>query len=499
MKSLLSSVYAKLALIIFFLSLAYFVLRVPNLTRIPVFVDEAIYVRWSQVMKSEPTLRFLPQSDGKQPLFMWINMPFFKVFKDPLVAGRMVSVGAGTLALTGIVLLTFIITSSLQVAALSGVIYLLTPFTYFFDRMALVDSLLSALGIWVVMLNILFIRTKRADISMILGFFLGFSLLTKSPAVFFVLLLPLSLLFLNSRPKYQDILKIAAGWLVAIVIGYGMYNILRLGPNFHLIGSRNADYLFSFSEVLTHPTNPLIGNLKSSFSWTLNLVSPVIFILVFAAFIKPSKEKIALLALFLIPIFAQASIAKVYTSRYFLYTIPPLLILASIGFFEIYKKYLWLAFSLFAIFVIYSSVYIKNLQTDPAKAYLPQNMAHGYLQEWTAGWGQKEIAQYLIERSKQTKVLVGTEGYFGTLPDGLQIYTERVPNLTVIGIGLPIKGVPDNLKNGLIDSEVYIVSNQSREDFSTAEKTRIELVFSFDKPVRPDGTREVLHLYRVKF
>ena len=41
-------------------------LRFTNLNSLPIFADEAIYVRWSQVMRAEATLRFLPLSDGKQ-------------------------------------------------------------------------------------------------------------------------------------------------------------------------------------------------------------------------------------------------------------------------------------------------------------------------------------------------------------------------------------------------------------------------------------------------
>ncbi len=55
-----------------------FVLRIYHLTILPVFADEAIYIRWSQVMAADNTLRFLPLSDGKQPLFMWLIIPFLK-------------------------------------------------------------------------------------------------------------------------------------------------------------------------------------------------------------------------------------------------------------------------------------------------------------------------------------------------------------------------------------------------------------------------------------
>src|SRR5574343_1375587 len=74
-------------------------LRFYHLTILPVFADEAIYIRWAQVMKAEETLRFLPLSDGKQPLFMWVIIPFLKLISDPLIAGRIVSVlcGLGTM------------------------------------------------------------------------------------------------------------------------------------------------------------------------------------------------------------------------------------------------------------------------------------------------------------------------------------------------------------------------------------------------------------------
>ena len=44
-------------------------LRTYNLLALPIFADEAIYVRWAQVMRAETTLRFLPLSDGKIAVF----------------------------------------------------------------------------------------------------------------------------------------------------------------------------------------------------------------------------------------------------------------------------------------------------------------------------------------------------------------------------------------------------------------------------------------------
>src|SRR3989304_10568257 len=81
---------------------AAFLLRIFRLTLLPIFADEAIYVRWAQVMRAEETLRFLPLSDGKEPLFMWSGIPFLKIFTDPLFAGRFLSVLAGIATIVGV-------------------------------------------------------------------------------------------------------------------------------------------------------------------------------------------------------------------------------------------------------------------------------------------------------------------------------------------------------------------------------------------------------------
>jgi hypothetical protein len=89
----------------------------------------------------------------------------------------------------------------------------------------------------------------------------------------------------------------------------------------------------------------------------------------------------------------------------------------------------WLVALLLALPLAISVWYIYS----PKNAPMPYDMATGYYQEWTAGWGQKEVADYLIDLHKQgKKIVVFTEGFFGTLPDGIQIYTQSYSNLTVV-------------------------------------------------------------------
>ena len=215
----------KTFLLLIFLSALYFLTRLINLDTIPVFADEAIYIRWAQIMKNEPTLRFLPLSDGKQPLFMWLIIPFLKFVSDPVIAGRLTSVAAGFGTLVGLLALVWYITRSRFSAVLVALLYILTPYTLFFDRMALADSLLAMFSVWSAFLGILLINHPRLDLSLLLGFVLGGAFITKSPGLFFILLQPTLLLIVTTRRK-THFLKILSGWFIAFLLGFAIYNIL---------------------------------------------------------------------------------------------------------------------------------------------------------------------------------------------------------------------------------------------------------------------------------
>jgi len=95
-------VIATIALVIL-----YFVSRLSFLTNLPIFTDEAIYIRWSQIGGRDPAWRFISLTDGKQPLFTWMVMAALRLFKDPLFAGRFVSIVAGFASAVGVWLLSF--------------------------------------------------------------------------------------------------------------------------------------------------------------------------------------------------------------------------------------------------------------------------------------------------------------------------------------------------------------------------------------------------------
>ena len=501
-------------------------LRLANLTILPIFGDEAIYIRWSQVMGAEPGLRFLPLSDGKQPLFMWILMFLVRRFNDPLFIGRLTSVIYGMGTLTGISLLSYSLFRSKKIALISALFWAISPYSVFYDRLALVDSMLTMFGVWTLFFGVLTAKSKRLDFAMLTGFALGGALLTKSPALYFTLMLPLTWIVSNwpkrrkgrwvGKKELIHLIKLSSLYTTSLLIGYGMYNILRLGENFHLITSRNQDYIYPINHLWQDPLNPFITNITGAFNWTWKLGPSLIvvfalFVLLFEIkrikFKKSKKPNSNVTFLFLwttLPLIVTAVYARVFTARYILFLLPALFIFASRVFSDLLNisrkvKHVFV-FGLI-IFILQSFVTDFFLLTNPQQAGLPRVIRSGYLEEWTAGFGIKEVAELIKEEQRlepDKTIVVGTEGYFGTLPDGLQAYLNDLPEVTIIGVGQPILKIPDSLRESKeFGNKTYLVVNSTRLA-KTPGELGLEIVAVYPKAFRPDGSRESLYLLSLK-
>ncbi|MFA5828015.1 MAG: hypothetical protein WC841_01450 [Candidatus Shapirobacteria bacterium] len=483
----------------------YLATRFQNLTFIPVFGDEAIYLRWSQIIKNVETLRFIPQTDGKQPLFMWITVIFFKFIKDPLAAGRTLSVlsGFGTMIILFVTYsiienyhsnnthpLKFIfesINNHFFVSLIPCIIYIFLPFSFFFDRMALPDNLLSFFGILSLFLSLLLSKFRRLDLALLLGFALGLSWLTKSPAIYFIVLSVLTYVFYLSKNTKTIILPV-----ISVVLAFIIYNILRLGPQFHMIALRNKDYVWTLSEIIRHPLDPLVPHLWDVVHIFSLYISIPLFLIVFLFLQnKFKRDQLVVFFWFILPLIASAAMSKVFTARYILFTLPPLIILISRGAQSFVSNSRFKILTFLLLFTINLST-IYQLSYKPFYAKLPST-EQGYLSDWTSGWGINEAAIFLRERAKVSNVIVGTEGYFGTLPDGLQIYTQNTSQLTVFGVGLGFNFIPEKLidaKNH--GDEVYLLINKSRNNLHFMEMEKIKLIKSFPKP-----QNDSLDLYQI--
>jgi 4-amino-4-deoxy-L-arabinose transferase-like glycosyltransferase len=509
--------YSQELILIFILSLIYFAIRIPNLTYQPIFADEAIYVRWAQVMRAEPTLRFLPLSDGKTPLFMWGMIPLFKIFEDPLIAGRILSVFAGFGTMLGVLALGWLFFNR-KVGLWGAFLVVFTPYFFFFDRMALVDSMLSAFTIWGVFLALLLIKYPRFDLAMLLGYVMGAGFLTKTPAMFNIVTMPAAILTFNFRDKLREkkIIRIFLLWLLTIAITIGVYNILRLGPGFANLNSRNQDYVLDPMTLLIRPWDPFLPHFNDLKDWFPRLLGlPLLAAIIYGAFLavfKRNRVALAILVMSLIPLGVQMALLKTFTARYILFTMPGLIVIGAFGLSHILDKInefvatqikevallrkikfskIYVTILTAVVIVAWPFYYIFLLHTNIQNAPIPKNERQGYLEEWTAGYGLKELAQYLDELSKKDFLVVGTEGSFGTLPDGLQIYLDKNRQIAIIGGGATVSA---QVRNAAREHPTYFVANRAKY---THEQPYLELIKEYPKARNKDGKQDAILLFKV--
>jgi hypothetical protein len=220
----------------------------------------------------------------------------------------------------------------------------------------------------------------------------------------------------------------------------------------------------------------------------------------YANFKKHWRELAVLSIWFLAPIFIESEFAKVLTARYILFTIPYFVILFSSLFLSNNKWMQKISILALVIFIFTSVKFNYFLITDPQKANLPRSERSGYLEEWTAGYGIKEATNYIKNEANLNPgktIVLGTEGYFGTLPDGAQIYLNDYKNVIVRGVGLGIYKIDDSLVNSKKSgNKTYLLVNDSRMK-DNFDYSKVRLINKYKKAVRPDGTYETLNFYEI--
>jgi len=445
--------------ILAFLIILYLFSRFYSILALPIFTDEAIYIRWAQIAKQDANWRFISLTDGKQPMFIWLMMISLRFIQDPLLAGRVVSVGAGFFTLIGMYFLGREVFKSNKIGLISSALYVFFPMALVYDRMALYDSLVGAFAVWSLFLIILMVRRVRLDIALILGMVIGGGVLTKTNAFFNIYLLPLSLILFNwtGRNIKERFIKWVGLAIIAVVIAYSFYSILRLSPFFHIITEKNAIFVYSLKDWLDHPFNFFIGNWQAFWDWAIRYLTwPLLALAILSFFVakKLIREKLVLFLWFIIPIVVLGIFGRTLYPRFIFFMLLPLLPLIAFSLVSIQTKIKKV--SLFVVFCL--AIFALALKTDYlilndfAKAYVPESDVIQYVTGWPAGMGIKESIEFFKKEAKKGKIYIATQGTFGLMPYAFEIYLVNDPNIKIEGYWpiedkIPAKVIEESKKN----------------------------------------------------
>lgn len=449
------------------LTIIFFASRLIFLTHLPIFTDEAIYIRWAQIAYNDYNWLFISLTDGKQPLFIWFIVIILHIVKDPLLAGRLVSVFAGLTSMIGLFLLSKELFKDSKIAFLSALVYIIYPFALVYDRMALYDSLVETFAIYGLYLVIRLARKNNLVSAIVLGLEVGLSNLNKSN--FFqtiILAFPTLLVFRWGENKYFK--KISKPFLFVIlagVISYAMYSSLRISPFFYIINLKNAVFIYPIGEWLSHPFLAFPGNIKALLVWFYDYTTlPLIVLMIAGLFVdkKFIREKIVLLLWFTVPVIALSFLGRVIYPRYILFMALPLLLLVAYSLnkiFEFTKNRLLFALIaiVFLILPLKSDFYIL---TDFSKSDVPFTDKFQYDAGWPSGWGVKEAVSFFGKQSERGKIFVGTQGTFGLLPYSLDIYLGKNKNVVTKGYWPINDQIPEDLLAKAKSMPTYVVFYQ---------------------------------------
>ena len=462
----------KLILISGLLFILYFATRLYNILDLQMFTDEAIYTRWSQIARFDANWRFISLTDGKQPSFVWINMVIMRLVDDPLLAGRLVSVGAGFVGMVGMFFLGREILKNSSAGLIAASLYLVYPFTLVYDRMALYESLVAASIIWGILFHVLLIRRRRLDMALVLGMIIGFAVLTKSSGFFLIYLFPLSLLLFDFRQnnRVREFIKWVALAGLSALMAYGFYSVLRLSPFFHIVSEKNGVFVYPFHDWINHPLEFFRGNWNGLTDWLISYSTVPLLIAMFGSLLiggkKYLREKIFLLLWFVFPFIALAMCGRILYPRFILFMTMPLLVLASFSLTHILenmknKIVITGAFVLIFGFLVRSDFYVL---TDLSRAPIAKADTDQFVNAWPAGGGVREIVSFLREESKDKEIYVATEGTFGSLPTyATEIYLDEVKNIKKRGIWPTESQIPEDLVKKAEKMRVFYVFNDSKE------------------------------------
>lgn len=437
-------------------------LRVNNLSSLPIFTDEAIYLRWAADIWDQRTFvsLFIPiMDDGKQPLHIWLAMLAMRLFEDPLIGGRMVSVVAGVASCFGVGMAGRWLAGS-SAGLIAALLYAVVPFTLVFDRMALADSLLNAASIWAFALSI-FVASRASDrrwavvAGLGAGLALGAALWTKLTALFIVPVPALCLLLVGRPARRSDAaIGVAAGYGVLGFMAFLLTQVPDAENQLKLVQT----HAFSPTDLGSRPigslpVNTWVTRAGEYWSWIeLYLPAPLHWIALAGIpwglwrRTRPTLLLAGTWAVVVIPSVVFASLA--FTTRYVVHSVFPLLILAAILLAWTTEWILtWLgqqrlvacrpaaaillSGSLVAAVVARSILFDLDFTRDPRSVTLAATDRGQYVEGWPSGYGFAEALELVVTRAGALggTVFVISDHFQGLPRDGLSLYLRGLPGV----------------------------------------------------------------------
>jgi 4-amino-4-deoxy-L-arabinose transferase-like glycosyltransferase len=320
------------------LVVVYLATRLWFISAFPYFSDEGLYAGYAYQGAHSTDKLFVSFTIGREPLFAWLAIPWIKLGANPLIAVRLVSVGAGLLTVGVVGLLGHQVggrATGLVAAALCVVL----PFFVVHDGIGIYEPLVTLIMASALSIQIQLARRPSLRWGGLLGLVLAAGALTKENTLPALALLPLSLLCFDwSQPEVRRRFVV---WIEAVAIACAAFVAAKL-----LMRSSGyyADYVTAHKtgaveartlhEVLTDPFGPTVHG-----AWAVirrpvfDYVTPPLIVAGAVGTIVLGRRSPRLVALLLawiaVPFAAALLFATFPFPRHVMYVLPPAIVLVA--------------------------------------------------------------------------------------------------------------------------------------------------------------------------
>jgi 4-amino-4-deoxy-L-arabinose transferase-like glycosyltransferase len=384
------------------LLVAFVLARSYHVTRLPIFIDEAVHLFWSVRMREEPSF-LRPFWDGKGLLAVVTAVTTWGA-SDPLLAGRLTSVAVGALGMWAAWRIGTRLFGPMTGDA-AAVLYLVSPFALFYDRMVLADVYLSTLTALSLLASLRLVAVPGLRPALWLGLALGACVWARAPGLMVAAVPLLVSLLWSPRPR-GTWRALAVAWAVAAAVAafpawqfFPQHNYVRW------VAGEDVERTKRFAENAGEAAAWLTTY------WTIPVVVAALGTLV-AGLARRRRGEVLLGALSLGPVLAFAAVSSSLYPRYVFLGTVPFLVLAAQGL-------VWLAGAgcrlldvrerlrpvATAVVVVAASVpalaFDVRLLADPASAPLPEIERFQYVDGFPSGYGSDEAARHLRAALRQ--------------------------------------------------------------------------------------------------
>lgn len=443
-----------------------------NLLGLPMYLDEGLYIFWAGLFSKDSSFAYLPLTDGKAPLFMWLVGDFNRFFHDFLLTGRMLSVLAG-----GVTVVCWMIILRMELGKkfvwMFWLMALVVPYAFVIERMAFVDTLMTALLSFGTMSLVWALKNSSRRYFVLFSVFggflaglgLGFAYMTKTSAraflVVFLIVGAVWIIRVLLQRKFISVLGIIITSAVMYLTYHELLSDFRIGAHllWGMIDVKEQELTYTLPQIFNNlivKHNPGIyrDSLPFIFSYFTVYLGGLSLLAVFGIFriLKKRRDLIWLVLYFMISTVGIFLSARMMSSRYFYPVVPSFLALSAIGGVALWEYRLKLGKVLVAIILTALAVQSSLYLFSPLHGLYAYDDQRYFTTGDISALGMYDVKNYLTAAPDQS--IVGVSGIWG-IPQG--VVTELSSDkITAVDLGNWFQaGDPDKNKGCEKDTKFY--------------------------------------------